>query len=110
VQLLEDEYEIVTAADGAEGLEAARRERPDLILMDLSLPVVDGWEATRRLKADEALRGIPIIALSAHAMKGDEDRARQSGCDDYLPKPIDEDLLYQKLARFLSQPSPEESV
>src|SRR5262245_7916309 len=101
VQLLEDTYEILTAGNGAEGLEVARRERPDLVLMDLSLPVMDGWEATRRFKADEDLRGIPVIALSAHAMKGDEERARQSGCDDYLPKPLDEDLLYQKLTKFL---------
>jgi CheY-like chemotaxis protein len=103
VQLLEDEYEILTATNGAEGIEVAQRERPDLILMDLSLPVMDGWEATRRIKANEALQGIPIIALSAHAMKGDEDRARQSGCDDYLSKPLDEDLLFQKLAKLLGR-------
>jgi CheY-like chemotaxis protein len=103
VQLLEDQYEILTATNGAEGIEVAERERPDLILMDLSLPVMDGWEATRRIKADEALQGIPIIALSAHAMKGDEDRARQSGCDDYLAKPLDEDLLFQKLAKLLGR-------
>jgi len=101
VQLLEDEYQILTAADGAEGIQLAERERPDLILMDLSLPVIDGWEATRRIKANAALKGIPIIALSAHAMTGDEANARQSGCDDYLSKPIDEDLLFAKLARFL---------
>jgi len=101
VQLLEDEYEIVTATNGAEGLELAERGRPDRILMELSLPVMDGWEAARRFKAHEVLRGIPIIALSAHAMKGDEERARQSGCDDYLSKPLDEDLLFQKLAKFL---------
>ncbi len=103
VQLLEDTYEILTATNGAEGVEVAERERPDLILMDLSLPVLDGWEATRRIKANEALQGIPIIALSAHAMKGDEDRARQSGCDDYLSKPLDEDLLFQKLAKLLGR-------
>ena len=103
VQLLEDEYEILTATNGAEGIEVALRERPDLILMDLSLPVMDGWEATRRIKAHETLKAIPIIALSAHAMKGDEDRARQSGCDDYLSKPLDEDLLFEKLAKFLGR-------
>jgi two-component system cell cycle response regulator DivK len=103
VQLLEDEYEILTATNGAEGIEVAERERPDLILMDLSLPVMDGWEATRRIKANEALQDIPIIALSAHAMKGDEDRARQSGCDDYLSKPLDEDVLFQKLAKLLGR-------
>jgi two-component system, cell cycle response regulator DivK len=103
VQLLEDDYEIITAADGAEGIQLAARKRPDLILMDLSLPVIDGWEATRRIKADEALKHIPIIALSAHAMAGDEEKARQSGCDDYLSKPLDEDLLFTKLAKFLGR-------
>lgn len=104
VQLLEDEYQVLTAADGAEGIRLAERERPDLILMDLSLPVIDGWEAARRIKANTALKGIPIIALSAHAMRGDEERARQSGCDDYLSKPLDEDLLFAKLAKFLPPP------
>jgi two-component system, cell cycle response regulator DivK len=103
VQLLEDDYEIITAADGAEGLRLAERERPDLILMDLSLPIVDGWEATRRIKANVALKHIPIIALSAHAMTGDEEKARQSGCDDYLSKPLDEDLLFAKLNRLLGK-------
>lgn len=103
VQLLEDRYEILTAVDGAEGIERAERERPDLILMDLSLPAIDGWEAARRIKANPALKGIPIIALSAHAMIGDEEKARQSGCDDYLSKPLDEDVLFEKLAKFLGQ-------
>ena len=103
VQLLEEEYEILTATDGAEGIDVARRERPDLILMDLSLPVMDGWEATRQIKADKEIRNIPIIALSAHAMTGDEERARQSGCDDYLSKPLDEDLLFEKLVKFLGR-------
>jgi two-component system, cell cycle response regulator DivK len=102
VQLLDEEYEIVTAADGAAGVELAGRERPDLILMDLSLPVMDGWEATRRLKAEEITRAIPIIALTAHAMRGDEERARACGCDDYLTKPIDEDRLFEKLAHHLA--------
>jgi two-component system, cell cycle response regulator DivK len=103
VQLLEDDYQIITAGDGAEGLRLAERERPDLILMDLSLPIVDGWEATRRLKADEVLKHIPIIALSAHAMTGDAEKARQIGCDDYLSKPLDEDLLFAKLDKFLAE-------
>jgi two-component system, cell cycle response regulator DivK len=103
VQLLEDDYQIITAADGAEGLRLAERERPDLILMDLSLPVIDGWEATRQIKANGALKHIPIIALSAHAMTGDQEKALQSGCDDYLNKPLDEDLLFAKLAKFLGQ-------
>jgi two-component system, cell cycle response regulator DivK len=103
VQLLEGSYEVVTAADGAEGIQLAVREHPDLILMDLSLPIVDGWEATRRLKAHAVLRTIPIIALSAHAMRGDREKALQSGCDEYLSKPLDEDLLFAMLARFLEQ-------
>jgi CheY-like chemotaxis protein len=97
IQLLEDDYELVTAADGAAGIEAAGRTRPDVILMDLSLPVIDGWEATRRLKADPDLRRIPVIALTAHAMRGDEEKALAAGCDDYLTKPIDEDILFKKL-------------
>ena len=106
VQLLEDDYEILTAADGAAGIELAARGRPDLILMDLSLPVVDGWEATRRLKARPETGAIPVIALTAHAMQGDEDKARACGCDDYLTKPIDEDQLFAKLARFLGAGGP----
>jgi two-component system, cell cycle response regulator DivK len=101
VQLLEDEYEILTAVDGAAGIELAEREHPDVILMDLSLPVIDGWEATRRIKANQSVRDIPIIALTAHAMRGDAERALNCGCDDYLSKPLDEEVLFQKLARFL---------
>jgi CheY-like chemotaxis protein len=103
VQLLEEDYRLVLAGDGVAALEQAARARPDLILMDLSLPRMDGWEATRRLKADAELAGIPVIVLSAHAMRGDEERARASGCDDFLTKPIDETLLYQKLARHLGR-------
>ena len=80
---------------------SAEREHPDLIIMDLSLPGIDGWEATRRIKANATLAHIPIIALSSHAMRGDEEKARQAGCDDYLSKPLDEDLLFQKLAQYL---------
>jgi two-component system, cell cycle response regulator DivK len=101
VQLLEEDYEVLTAVDGAEGLALAERERPDLVLMDLSLPVIDGWEATRRLKAHPALKDVPVIALSAHAMIGDEERARQAGCDDYLSKPLNDQLLFAKLDKFL---------
>ena len=101
VQLLEDDYSILTATDGAAGLTLAEREKPDLILMDLSLPIIDGWEATRRLKADTGLRHIPVIALTAHAMSGDEEKAKAAGCDDYLSKPVDEDLLFAKLQAFL---------
>jgi two-component system, cell cycle response regulator DivK len=106
VQLLEEDYRILTAADGAAGVETAARERPDLILMDLSLPVVDGWEATRRLKARPETAAIPVIALTAHAMQGDEDKARACGCDDYLTKPIDEDQLFAKLERLLGRGGP----
>ena len=101
VQLLEDDYRLVIAADGVSALARAGEARPDLVLMDLSLPRMDGWEATRRLKADPALADIPVIVLSAHAMRGDEERARASGCDDFLTKPIDETLLFQTLARHL---------
>jgi two-component system, cell cycle response regulator DivK len=103
VQLLDDDYEVLTAVDGAEGIQLAERERPDLILMDLSLPVIDGWEATRRIKANAMLKNTPIIALTAHAMRGDEEKARESGCDDYLSKPLDEDVLFAKLAKFLRE-------
>ena len=101
VQLLEDQYELFTAEDGQQGVALAERERPDLILMDMSLPVMDGWEATRRIKADGNLRHIPVIALTAHAMSGDEEKARAAGCDDYLAKPLDDELLFEKLDRFL---------
>jgi two-component system, cell cycle response regulator DivK len=101
VQLLEDEYELASAVDGAAGVEKAASERPDLILMDLSLPVIDGWEATRRIKANATTAAIPVIALTAHAMSGDEERAREAGCDDFMTKPIDEDLLFSKLRRWL---------
>ena len=101
VQLLEDRYHVIEAVNGQEGLDLAERERPDLILMDLSLPVIDGWEATRRLRANDDLKHIPVIALTAHAMMGNEEKARACGCDDYLTKPFDEDLLFEKLDRFL---------
>lgn len=101
VQLLEDNYEVIEAVNGQEGVELAERERPDLILMDLSLPVVDGWEATRQLKANDNSRSIPVIALTAHAMKGDEEKALAAGCDDYLVKPLDEDELIAKIQKYL---------
>ncbi|NOT53999.1 MAG: response regulator [Deltaproteobacteria bacterium] len=107
IQLLEDTYEVLTAPDGASGIALAEREHPDLIIMDLSLPGIDGWEATRRIKADATLAHIPIIALSSHAMRGDEDKARQAGCDDYLSKPLDENLLFDKLRHLLGEgPTP----
>lgn len=100
-QLLEDDYRVITAVDGAQGIEMAHEHQPDLILMDMSLPEIDGWEATRRLKADPATAAVPIVALTAHAMQGDEERARAAGCDDYITKPIDEDLLFAKLRALL---------
>lgn len=103
VQLLEDDYRLLMAGDGEQAVALARDERPDLILMDMSLPRVDGWEATRRIRQDTTVGRIPIIAVTAHAMEGDEDRARSAGCDDYLRKPIDEALLYAKLEAILSR-------
>lgn len=102
VQLLEDEYELITALDGAQAVKLAAQEFPDLILMDMAMPVMDGWEATRRIKAQEALREIPIIGLSSYAMMGDAEKALDAGCDDYLTKPLDEDLLFEKLNYFLN--------
>lgn len=81
-------YAIVEAEDGQQAIEKAREEKPDLILMDLALPRLDGWEATRRLKADPELRHIPVLALTAFAMEGDEEKARAAGCDDYITKPV----------------------
>jgi two-component system, cell cycle response regulator DivK len=101
VQLLEEDYDMVIAENGEEALTVTASERPDLILMDLGMPVMDGWEATRRLKADEQLKKIPVIAVTSHAMVGDEVEARRAGCDDYLPKPIDEDLLIKKIKNFI---------
>ncbi len=101
VQLLEDDYTVLEAVDGEQGVKAAEQEPPDLILMDLGMPVMDGWEATRRLKENDALKHIPIIAVTSHAMVGDEIDARKAGCDDYLPKPIDEDALLQKIKKYL---------
>jgi two-component system, cell cycle response regulator DivK len=101
VQLLEDEYELVEATDGKKGLEAAGRESPDLILLDISLPEMDGWEVTRNIRADEKLKHIPIIAVTAHAMAGDEEKAYAQGCNGYLSKPIDEDELWAKVAQHI---------
>ena len=95
-------YEILSARDGVAGIAMAAGERPDLILMDLNLPQIDGWEATRQLKADPATRDIPIIALSAHAMAGDREKALATGCDDFDTKPIEFDRLLAKVEQALA--------
>jgi CheY-like chemotaxis protein len=100
-QLLEDDFELCIATDGLQGVAMAAAERPDLILMDMSLPGIDGYEATRRIRANSELAGVIIIGLSAHAMSGDETKALQAGCNDYLTKPLDEDRLFEKLASLL---------
>ena len=95
-------YEVAIAVDGGEGVARAATEQPDLILMDMSLPVFDGWEATRRIKADPATRSIPIIALTAHAMAGDRDKAVAAGCDDYDTKPVELPRLLEKIEALLA--------
>jgi len=95
-------YEVLIAVDGQTGIDVARANAPDLILMDMSLPVVDGWEATRRLKADPAVQATPIIALTAHAMTTDRDKALAAGCDDFDTKPIDLDRLLPKIHALLA--------
>lgn len=97
------DYEVIQAMDGEEGLEKAKSEKPDLILMDLSLPKMDGWTATRTIKADETIKSIPVIALTAHAMVGDRERALEAGCDDYITKPINLPELMAKLNEYLKE-------
>lgn len=94
-------YSILKAVDGQQGLDMARVERPDLIIMDLSLPLLDGWAAVRQLKDDPELRNIPVIALTAHAMAGDREKALDAGCDDYLAKPIRLMTLIGKVREFV---------
>jgi CheY-like chemotaxis protein len=99
-------FEISIATDGAEAISSVMTYSPDIILMDLNVPVINGWEATRRLKADPKTAGIPVIALSAHAMAGDRERALAAGCDDFDTKPIDFDRLLGKMKRFVSPGTP----
>ena len=94
-------FEVVIAIDGQAGVDMASSSNPDIILMDLSLPVIDGWEATRQIKANPATQNIPVIALTAHAMAGDEQKAREAGCDDYDTKPVDIKRLLEKIGKFL---------
>ena len=96
------EFEVIIAVDGQAGINMAASEAPDLILMDLSLPVIDGWEATRQIKASAATQSIPVIALTAHAMAGDEEKALQAGCDDYDTKPVNFQRLLGKIETLLN--------
>jgi two-component system cell cycle response regulator DivK len=100
-RLLRKGYEVVMAVDGGQAVSMAESEHPDLILMDMSLPVIDGWEATRRVKAAEATAHIPVIALTAHAMSGDREKALDAGCDDYDTKPIEMPRLLEKIDALL---------
>jgi len=95
-------YEVVIAVDGQEGLEMVKTETPDLILMDMSLPVIDGWEATRRIKADPETRDIPVIALTAHAMAADREKALDAGCDAYETKPVELPSLLEAIEKLLA--------
>jgi two-component system, cell cycle response regulator DivK len=96
-------YGLIEARDGEEGVKAAKAERPDLILMDIQLPILDGYEATRQIKADPALRAIPIIVVTSYALSGDEARARDAGCDGYIPKPYSPRQLLAKIREYLPE-------
>ena len=98
-------YETIIAVDGQEGVEKAETEKPDLVLMDMSLPVLDGWEATRKLKSNSVTQNIPIIGLSAHAMSGDREKAIEAGCDDYDTKPVELPRLLEKIETLLNSQS-----
>ena len=100
-RLIRRGFQVVFAMDGQQGVDLARSERPDIILMDMSLPVIDGWEATRRVKADDATRSVPVIGLTAHAMSGDREKAIEAGCDDYDTKPVELDRLIGKIERLI---------
>ena len=94
-------FEVVFAVNGKQGVDLARSEKPDIILMDMSLPIMDGWEATRCVKSDDATRSVPVIGLTAHAMSGDREKAIEAGCDDYDTKPVELDRLIGKIQRLL---------
>jgi CheY-like chemotaxis protein len=100
-RLIRRGFEVVFAVDGKQGVDLARSEKPDIILMDMSLPVMDGWQATRCVKSDEATRSVPVIGLTAHAMSGDREKAIEAGCDDYDTKPVEINRLIGKMERLL---------
>jgi two-component system cell cycle response regulator DivK len=104
-RLVRNGFEVVIAVDGRKGVEMATSERPDLILMDMSLPVMDGWDATRHVKADPATKSIPVIALTAHAMVEDRDKAMAAGCDDFDTKPVELPRLLGKIQALLGKPA-----
>jgi len=101
-RLVRKGFEVIMAKDGEQAIRMATSENPDLILMDMSLPVIDGWEATRRVKASQSTRSIPVIALTAHAMAGDREKALEAGCDDYDTKPIELPRLLEKIQTLLA--------
>ena len=96
-------FQVVCAMDGQQGVDLTRSEKPDIILMDMSLPVMDGWEATRRVKSDGATRNVPVIGLTSHAMSGDREKAIEAGCDDYDTKPVELDRLIGKIERLVGK-------
>jgi two-component system cell cycle response regulator DivK len=97
-------FRVVEAVDGNEAMSKVASEKPDLVLMDLSIPGIDGWECTRRIKGDPATKQVPVIALTAHAMRGDEERAREAGCDGYLSKPVSPKKVVEVVKKYLSLP------
>jgi len=105
--LMNADFEVIEAVDGEAGLEAAAANRPDLILMDIQLPVMDGYEATRRIKADAVLRATPVIAVTSYGLAGDEEKARAAGCDAYISKPYSPRQLLAKVREYLSSPASE---
>ena len=106
-RLTRNGFEVAMAVDGRQGVEMSLSERPDLILMDMSLPVMDGWEATRQVKANPETKGIPVIALTAHAMAQDREKAMAAGCDDFDTKPVELPRLLEKIKALLSGPRPD---
>lgn len=109
-RLVRKGFEVVIAIDGAQGVALALSEQPALILMDMSLPEIDGWEATRLIKADESVQHIPVIALTAHAMPADKEKALKAGCDDYDTKPVELPRLLEKIAQLLEKNSHSQSI